>query len=162
MSIWNCLGAHQWGCDKQMGRPTPLHQVSIPQSFMRKVVFNEILANNSAWSEEMINNMTTEWKFNKLMFRHQDMAEDLQLRPDWNKYTPQYSIFLKDPSRPSPCDGWNWPCLEYNSGLSENALWFQQQIHPSLDRIEPQQTFSIWLRRKAPKQINFQKFPEDY
>jgi len=49
--------------------------------------------------------VTSKWGDQHLFIRHQDMAEDLRLRPEWNKYTPQYSIFLKDPSRPSPCDG---------------------------------------------------------
>jgi len=48
--------------------------------------------------------VTSKWGDQHLFIRHQDMAEDLRLRPEWNKYTPQYSIFLKDPSRPSPCD----------------------------------------------------------
>jgi len=48
--------------------------------------------------------VTSKWGDQHLFIRHQDMAEDLRLRPAWNKYTPQYSIFLKDPNRPSPCD----------------------------------------------------------
>jgi len=48
--------------------------------------------------------VTSKWGDQHLFIRHQDMAEDLRLRPEWNKYTPQMSIFLKDPNRPSPCD----------------------------------------------------------
>jgi len=51
--------------------------------------------------------VTSKWGDQHLFFRHQDMAEDLRLRPQWNKFTPQWAIFLKDPNRPSPCDGWH-------------------------------------------------------
>merc|ERR1712112_655544 len=51
--------------------------------------------------------VTSKWGDEHLFFRHQDMAEDLRLRPNWNKFTPQWAIFLKDPNRPSPCNGWH-------------------------------------------------------
>jgi len=51
--------------------------------------------------------VTSKWGDQHLFFRHQDMAEDLRLRPQWNKFTPQWAIFLKDPNRPSPCNGWH-------------------------------------------------------
>ena len=38
-----------------------------------------------------------------IYYPHQDMAEDLRLKPEWNRDTPQYAIFKKDPRRPSPC-----------------------------------------------------------
>ena len=47
--------------------------------------------------------ITSIWGDQHLYFRHQDMAEDIQLRPEWNKYTPQFAIFRKDPFRTSPC-----------------------------------------------------------
>jgi len=47
--------------------------------------------------------VASSWGDQQLFFRHQDMAEDLQLRPKWNDATPQFSIFKKDPNRPSPC-----------------------------------------------------------
>jgi len=47
--------------------------------------------------------VTSKWGDEHLFIRHQDMAEDLQLRQEWNQYTPQMSLFLKDPNRPSPC-----------------------------------------------------------
>merc|ERR1712071_386193 len=47
--------------------------------------------------------MTSIWGDQHLYFRHQDMAEDIQLRPEWNKDTPQFAVFKKDPFRTSPC-----------------------------------------------------------
>jgi len=46
----------------------------------------------------------SKWGDQHLFFRHQDMAEDLRLRPEWNEDTPQFGFFKKDPSRKSPCD----------------------------------------------------------
>ena len=40
-----------------------------------------------------------------LFFRHQDMADDLRIRPDWNIYTPQFTLVRKSPFRKSPCRG---------------------------------------------------------
>jgi len=36
------------------------------------------------------NMMTSWWGDRKLFFRHQDMAEDLKIRPEWKKFTPIY------------------------------------------------------------------------
>merc|ERR1712080_528322 len=37
--------------------------------------------------------VTSKWGDEHLFFRHQDMAEDLRLRPAWNKFSPQWAIF---------------------------------------------------------------------
>ena len=36
------------------------------------------------------NVITSKWGDKKLFFRHQDMAEDLQHRPEWSKHTPVF------------------------------------------------------------------------
>ena len=53
---------------------------------------------------------TSKWGDESLFFRHQDMAEDLQLRPEWNIYTHQFMDFglgccMASPFRPSKCRG---------------------------------------------------------
>jgi len=47
--------------------------------------------------------ITSLWGDQGLFFRHQDMAEDLTMRPEWNEFTPQFGFFKKSPTRPSPC-----------------------------------------------------------
>merc|ERR1712059_90240 len=36
--------------------------------------------------------VTSLWGDSKLFFRHQDMMEDLRLKPDWNSYTPTFGF----------------------------------------------------------------------
>jgi len=35
--------------------------------------------------------VTSTWGDNGLFFRHQDMAEDLEIMPEWKPYTPYYT-----------------------------------------------------------------------
>ena len=52
---------------------------------------------------------TSRWGDNGLFFRHQDMADDLQVHPEWNRYTPQEgafssnSMFISSPFRTKSC-----------------------------------------------------------
>ena len=32
------------------------------------------------------------WGDTRLFFRHQDMADDLRLKPDWNRHTPNFEL----------------------------------------------------------------------
>jgi len=93
-------------------RPTTEDLVTIPAGSVLYQVFALDAPEKLGGEEKRIADLvltsevvTSKWGDQHLFIRHQDMAEDLKLRPEWNKYTPQYSIFLKDPSRPSPCDG---------------------------------------------------------
>ena len=65
-----------------MGRRTSLHQVE--GSVLTLI---RLCANFCKFFDQI---------FHHCNWRHQDMAEDLRLRPEWNQYTPQYSIFLRD------------------------------------------------------------------
>jgi len=92
-------------------RPTTEDLVTIPSGSVLYQVFALDAPEKLGGEEKRIADLvltsevvTSKWGDQHLFIRHQDMAEDLRLRPEWNKYTPQYSIFLKDPSRPSPCD----------------------------------------------------------
>jgi len=38
--------------------------------------------------------VTSNWADKRLFFRHQDMEEDLELRPHWREYTPKYNGFV--------------------------------------------------------------------
>jgi len=93
-------------------RPTTEDLVTIPAGSVLYQVFALDAPEKLGGEEKRIADLvltsevvTSKWGDQHLFIRHQDMAEDLQLRPEWNKYTPQYSIFLKDPSRPSLGDG---------------------------------------------------------
>ena len=92
-------GAHQRGCPKQMGRWTSLHQVE--GSVLLPI---RLRANTSQKNHHFFCNFFDQIPHHSCNLRHQDMAEDLRLRPEWNQYTPQYSFFLRDADRPSPCD----------------------------------------------------------
>jgi hypothetical protein len=43
--------------------------------------------------------VTSGWADRRLLFRHQDMAEDLRLRPEWNQHTPKFE-WGDEPSPP--------------------------------------------------------------
>jgi hypothetical protein len=46
---------------------------------------------------ETTSNMTTSrWGDKHLFFRHQDMAIDLKIHPEWTQYTPRTGIIKKD------------------------------------------------------------------
>jgi len=47
--------------------------------------------------------VASRWGDEELFFRHQDMLEDLRVRPEWNEATPQFSLFQKSPSKRSQC-----------------------------------------------------------
>ena len=42
--------------------------------------------------------ITSKWGDTRMFFRHQDMADDLRLRPEWNRHTPKFEWA----STPSP------------------------------------------------------------
>jgi len=49
--------------------------------------------------------VTSNWADKSLYFRHQDMADDLRLRLDWNEFTPKFERGDKpSPVGTSPCD----------------------------------------------------------
>jgi len=49
--------------------------------------------------------VTSNWADRSLYFRHQDMADDLRLRPDWNQFTPKFEPGDQpSPVGTSPCD----------------------------------------------------------
>lgn len=92
-------------------RPITEDLVTIPSGSVLYQVFALDAPEQLGGTEKRIGDLvltsemvTTKWGDQHFFIRHQDMAEDLQLRPEWNKYTPQMSLFLKDPSRPSPCE----------------------------------------------------------
>jgi hypothetical protein len=48
--------------------------------------------------------ITSLWGDQNLYFRHDDMAHDLVIKPEWNEFTPQFGLFFEDdPSQSSKC-----------------------------------------------------------
>merc|ERR1712107_338021 len=92
-------------------RPTNQDLVTIPSGSVLYQVFALDVPEQLGGKEKRIADLVltsevvpSRWGDEHLFIRHQDMAEDLRLRPEWNQYTPQYSLFLRDADRPSPCD----------------------------------------------------------
>jgi len=92
-------------------RPTNQDLVTIPSGSVLYQVFALDVPEQLGGKEKRIADLVltsevvpSRWGDEHLFIRHQDMAEDLRLRPEWNQYTPQYSFFLRDADRPSPCD----------------------------------------------------------
>ena len=85
------------------------------------------------WCEKLKNNPTIKVlsgkanpmkeKVNRLLFRHQDMAEDLRLHPQWNQFTLQWGLFKKSPNRPSPCSPKKKPWWQFWWGLDQVCQW---------------------------------------
>ena len=48
---------------------------------------------------------TSKWGDEGLFFRHQDMAEDLRIHPEWNKFTEQFAFKKRSPFREQTCKG---------------------------------------------------------
>merc|ERR1711973_179642 len=92
-------------------RPTNQDLVTLPSGSVLYQVFALDVPEQLGGKEKRIADLVltsevvpSRWGDEHLFIRHQDMAEDLRLRPEWNQYTPQYSFFLRDADRPSPCD----------------------------------------------------------
>jgi len=84
-------------------RPTNQDLVTIPSGSVLYQVFALDVPEQLGGEEKRIADLVltsevvpSRWGDEHLFIRHQDMAEDLRLRPEWNQYTPQYSIFLRD------------------------------------------------------------------
>ena len=75
--------------------------VTIPKGTKLYEIFALDMPEEMGGSEKMIGELfltsklvTSEWGDTRLFFRHQDMAEDLRLRPEWSKHTPEFRIHL--------------------------------------------------------------------
>ena len=91
-------------------RPHTEDLVAIPNGSTLYTIYALDMPTEMGGEEEQVGELvlasdmvTSKWADRRLFFRHQDMAEDLSLRPEWNRFTPKYEFSRFNPLSQS-CD----------------------------------------------------------